>query len=103
MWESNERPQALTAISTGTGTNTKEKVLHTASEKLEEKIHLQILLSDLFANDAKYHHSCLACYISERNTEAAKCKNLSEPQTTAHVNKGNQHCLVKEKKDCGMS
>ena len=59
------RPEPLTAITTGTGASTRDKVLHAASERLEEDVHLRLLsYPDLFAYDAKYHRSCLGHYYS---------------------------------------
>ncbi len=66
--KASSRPEPLTAISTGTGASTRDKVLRAASERLDEEVHLRILsCPDLFAYDAKYHKMCLAHYISERN------------------------------------
>ncbi len=66
--KASSRPEPLTAISTGTGASTRDKVLRAASERLDEEVHLLILsCPDLFAYDAKYHKMCLAHYISERN------------------------------------
>lgn len=62
------RPEPLTAIMTGTGKSTRDKVLHAASERLDEVVHLRLLsYPDLFAYDAKYHRSCLKHYISKLN------------------------------------
>ncbi len=79
------RPEPLTAITTGTGASTRDKVLHAASERLDEDEHLRLLsYPDLFAYDAKYHRSCLGHYISERNITAARRRKESEKQTNVY-------------------
>ena len=79
------RPEPLTAITTGTGASTRDKVLHAASERLDEDVHLRLLsYPDLFAYDAKYHRSCLGHYISERNITAARRRKESEKQTNVY-------------------
>lgn len=79
------RPERLTPITTGTGKNTRDKVLHAAIEREDEVMQFRLLAhEDLFAFDAKCHRSCLAHYISERNVSAAKRKSLSEKQMSDH-------------------
>ena len=75
----------MTAITTGTGKSTRDKVLHAASERLDEVVHLRLLsYTDLFAYDAKYHRCCLAHYISDRNITAARQKKESKKQTSIY-------------------
>lgn len=77
--------EGLTPICTGTGENTRSKVLNAASERFDEIIHHRMLThQDLFAYDAKYHRSCLAHYISEKNILAARNKHLTENKLNEH-------------------
>lgn len=79
------RPEPLTAITTGTGMSTRDKVLHAASEWLDEDVHLRLLsYPDLFEYHAKYHRSCLGHYISERNITSARRRKESEKQTNVY-------------------
>lgn len=79
------RPESLTSISTGTGKTTRDKVLHAAQERADEEVQLRMqAYHDLFAFDAKYHRSCLAHYISDRNVAAAKRKHLNEEKVSIH-------------------
>ena len=67
------RGEKLTQVVTGTGKNTREKVLSAASERHDETVwHRMVTYADLFAYDAKYHRSCYAAYISKKNIEAAQ-------------------------------
>ena len=67
------RPEHLTAIMTGTGKSTRDKVLHATSERL---MKLCII--------CKYHKSCLKHYISKQNIAAARRKQESEQQTSIY-------------------
>lgn len=51
--------EKLTPLTTGTGQNTREKVLLAAEERQDQQIHMQMLCyPDLFAYDARYHRTC---------------------------------------------
>lgn len=74
--KSHKRGEKLTQIATGKGEDTRLKVLAAASSRDDNVVNMRMTAHpDLFAYDAKYHRSCYAAYISERNVTAAKRKS----------------------------
>lgn len=70
-------------------------MLHAAEERADEQVQLRMLsYKDLFAFDAKYHQSCLAHYICDRNVAAAKRKRLNEEKVSKHDKAF--HALIEE-------
>lgn len=73
--KSRKKCEKLSAISTGTGNITRSRVLLAAQIRNDRTVALRMEHhTDLFAFDAKYHRSCYAAYISDRNMKAAKRK-----------------------------
>lgn len=73
---SKKKGEKLTPISTGTGESTRQKVMSAAMERADSIVNLRMISHpDLFAFDAKYHRSCYAAYLSERNISAARRKS----------------------------
>ena len=73
----------LTLIVTGTGENTRQKVLSAAIARKDDLLfHRMIAHPELFAFDEKYHRSCYAHFISERNIQAAQSKQRDSIEST---------------------
>lgn len=84
-----KKREKLTLIWTGSGQTTSDKVLRAARQRQDHTvINRMDLYKDLFAYDARYHRSCLARYISDRNIKSSKLKPNNK-----NCDKGNEIIL----------
>ena len=84
-----KKREKLTLICTGSGQTTHDKVLRAAKQRQDHTvINRMDFYKDLFAYDARYHRSCLAHYISDRNIKSAKPKSNNK-----NCDKGNEIIL----------
>lgn len=79
-----KRGDKLTQVVTGSGETTRSRVLAAATERLDDVVQLRMLAyTDLFAYDAKYHRTCYAHYISERNIASARNKAVGHKEESS--------------------